>query len=556
MPPSQYAKIVAAPIPQTEPLPGQTQNDAGGYSWAIDQWTQLDRFLVLGSDTPTYYTDSRKLTLSNVASLDACLQADPARTVNRIAEVSVKNIAPRPKTTIFALAYAAAQGNPARALALGKLPQVCRTASHLFQWIADYETLRQEGPKPGIVTGALVGRWGRSVRRAVGSWMDGFSPDGLAYQAVKYRQRNGWSLRDVLRVTHKPLVPSEAFNHVVRWSVGKHPVDTPFPARVIEGYEAVQKAQSPKDAMRLVRDYRLPWEAVPSNLLADSGVWDALLHAPMPLTALIRNLGRMTANGLLTPLSDATREVIFRLEDTANLLKSRIHPIAVLTALMTYKMDHGIRGQLTWTHVPRIMDALDDAFYSTFPNAPATNQRWLLGVDISGSMGSGTVAGVPGLTPRMAAAAMALVIAAREPRHVFMGFSTQAIPLAISPGMRLDQVMEYMAGIPMGGTDCALPIIWAAQQKYEIDAFVTLTDSETYAGRVGHPAVVLREYRKRTGIQSRNAVIAMTSEGFTIADPKDPGMLDFVGFDASVPPILARFMNPEVAVGLQDGDEE
>ena len=31
------------------------------------------------------------------------------------------------------------------------------------------------------------------------------------------------------------------------------------------------------------------------------------------------------------------------------------------------------------------------------------------------------------------------------------------------------------------------------------------------------------------------------SNGFTIADPKDPGMMDVVGFDTATPDLLATF---------------
>ena len=36
--------------PQNQPIPGTTQvpNSGGGYSWAVDDWTRLDRFLILG----------------------------------------------------------------------------------------------------------------------------------------------------------------------------------------------------------------------------------------------------------------------------------------------------------------------------------------------------------------------------------------------------------------------------------------------------------------------------------------------------------------------------
>ena len=54
---------------------------------------------------------------------------------------------------------------------------------------------------------------------------------------------------------------------------------------------------------------------------------------------------------------------------------SLIHPIAVLTALLTYRAGHGVRGHHTWTPVPQVIDALDAAFERSFSQAPQTNKR-------------------------------------------------------------------------------------------------------------------------------------------------------------------------------------
>jgi hypothetical protein len=43
---------------QTQPLPTrpeQVENSAGGYVWAVDDWKRLERFLILGSESGTYY---------------------------------------------------------------------------------------------------------------------------------------------------------------------------------------------------------------------------------------------------------------------------------------------------------------------------------------------------------------------------------------------------------------------------------------------------------------------------------------------------------------------
>ena len=94
---------------------------------------------------------------------------------------------------------------------------------------------------------------------------------------------------------------------------------------------------------------------------------------------------------------------------------TRVHPIAVLSALLTYRSGKSVRGSNTWTPVPQVVDALDQSFERSFDTAPQTNQRFYLGIDVSGSMGGGTSPESPGLTPRMAAAAMAMAIARREP---------------------------------------------------------------------------------------------------------------------------------------------
>ena len=234
-------------------------------------------------------------------------------------------------------------------------------------------------------------------------------------------------------------------------------------------------------------------------------------------------------------------------------------PIALLAALRTYAAGQGVRGGGRWNPVMAVIDALDAAFYAAFANVEPTGARMLLALDVSGSMTWGHVAGVVGLTPRDASAAMALVTAATEPRHEIVGFhcGTGAVqfgdrgrrwmrqaegitPLAIGPRMRLDNAITAVSNLPFGGTDCALPMRYALAMKREVDVFVIYTDSETWAGDI-HPAQALRSYRERSGIDARLVVVGMVSNGFTIADPKDPGMLDVVGFDTATPSVLADF---------------
>lgn len=47
----------------------------------------------------------------------------------------------------------------------------------------------------------------------------------------------------------------------------------------------------------------------------------------------------------------------------------------------------------------------------------------------------------------------------------------------------------------MGGTDCALPMIYAKQQSLDVDVFIVYTDSETWFGKI-HPCEALKDYRR------------------------------------------------------------
>jgi len=225
--------------------------------------------------------------------------------------------------------------------------------------------------------------------------------------------------------------------------------------------------------------------------------------------------------------------------------------------MKTYAQGHGMKGSGKWTPVARVVDALDAAFYITFQNAPTTGKRVMLALDVSGSMGA-PVFGMDYLTCRDASAAMALVTAATEPEHRFVAFTkgdyptqwtathgsqynTGLTPLTISPRQRLDDVARQIGNLPFGGTDCALPMVEALKHRWAVDAFVVFTDSETWAGNI-HPAQALREYRERMGIAAKLVVVAMASNGFSIADPDDAGMLDVVGFDTATPGVLAEFM--------------
>lgn len=96
-----------------------------------------------------------------------------------------------------------------------------------------------------------------------------------------------------------------------------------------------------------------------------------------------------------------------------------------------------------------------------------------------------------------------------------------------------------------GATDCSLPMEYAIQQSKEVDAFIVYTDNDTQIGR-RHPVVALRDYNTKMKRNAKLIVVGMTSNGFTIADPLDPNMLDVVGFDSDVPNLISMFVQDQL----------
>ena len=85
-----------------------------------------------------------------------------------------------------------------------------------------------------------------------------------------------------------------------------------------------------------------------------------------------------------------------------------------------------------------------------------------------------------------------------------------------------------------------MPMEYALKAGLVIDVFYIYTDSETWSGKI-HLSQALQLYRQKTGIPAKQVVVGMTSNGFTIADPKVAGMMDVVGFNPITPQAINEF---------------
>jgi len=521
--------------PQSKPIPGRAMvlNNAGGYTFEIDKWKALDRFLVLGTEGGTYYASETTQTYAVSERILKCIEEDGKRVVSRIVEVSEAGRAPKNDPALFVLALCASAKDPkTREVALAALPYVARIGTHLFHFVEYINGLRG---------------WGRALRRAIAEWYTLKRPEDLAYQVVKYQSRDGWSHRDLLRLAHPKAVDGAqsfgATNSTLRWVAGKTE-DYTLLLPLLAAFERAKFATT-KELIALIREHGLTREMLPTEALTKPEVWEALLEK-MPMEAMVRNLGNMGKCGLLKPFSEAATTICTRLNDVAALRKSRIHPIKLLAASTTYEGGHGVRGKGTWVAATGVVEAMERAFYNSFGNVAPIGKPVILALDVSGSMGAGTVAGVVGLTPRAAAAALALVTANVEPQYEIIGFTdgTKRL-LGITPGATFKSVVDAISRLPFDRTDCAQPMLWAMREGVRAHSFVIYTDNETWCG-TPHPTQALKAYRDRFVDDATLAVVAMTATSFTIADPSDPKQLDVVGFDTATPDLVAQHARGEL----------
>jgi len=546
------AAVNLVSTPQTQPIPGtsQVRNAAGGYVFAKDQWIQVEDFLILGTSGGTYYSDAAVLTQANVDALFGAIAADGPRVVALITEIATAQPAraPKPRQYLFALAASAAKGDPATRQAVkAAFPQVVRTTDHLAAFFGYWKNLAGKPSPQG--TAPVIGR---AMRTAFEGWFNREDVHDVAFPALKARQRatpagEAMALQDVIRIAHVSG-HTDLHRTLIGWLAGRvSDADARAALPDVDDFLTAQAVATPAEAVAVIRERRVPWEFLPSAVMKDAEVWAELIGT-VGMTALVRNLSRMTRLGTLTAHSEATDRVAARLANQQALARARIHPMDVYLALKAYQSGLS-RPDLrkpaqTWEPVPAISDALEVAYDLSFAAAEPTGRKYVVAVDSSGSMSSRwaqvIAAGSPLGTPYEVANTLAVMLARLEGHNVHViDVDTSVRQSRVTPRTNLRDLANWSAS--GGGTDLSLPFAWAGQQKVTVDGFLVLTDNETWAGH-RHPAQALEAYRRSFNPAARVIVVGMTATGYSIGDPGDPGVLNVAGLDGALPKLIAGFL--------------
>ena len=320
-------------------------------------------------------------------------------------------------------------------------------------------------------------------------------------------------------------------------------------ARFLKALIELAKTGEKKDATTAIaimeKNKKIQREHLPTELLNTPQIWNTLL-AGMGMTALVRNLGKLSQVGVA---SSRGQDIIKMLTDPKAVKDSKIHPLQVLVGMKMYSQGKGDLGSMTWPVNSYITTALSTTFRMAFGNITPTGKRYMLGLDVSGSMSMSMCAGAKNITPREGSVAMALMTLHAEGAenvHIY-GFSNIFYNFTgkVRPDMTVQDAIKA-TDVPFGATDCALPMTEALKMYTRsgivFDVFCIYTDNETYAPNI-HPQVALEQYRKATGVDAKLIVVGMVANCLTIADPKDKSTLNLAGFDTSTPELISMFVN-------------
>ena len=564
------------------------------------------RILILGSRENKYSQKKISLSPEDKIYILSQIQAGHGKEIlDIVTDVYVTSRAPKLDISLNILAILCRTNTDAvlKAQSLQVLEKI-RTISHLYSW----KNFHANVVNP--TTGEKTKGFGRAVKRSLNSWVLEYRDKAidLAYQVTKYQAREGWSFKNMLQCTHlstktgddrvfaepkedskkyavthkkkkqtqnKNNVPPTDIDLVLRYTVNgfdamddfakKWHLQTPTYEYLKAVNEAKHSVAEDQDKLvELIYTHKLTREQVPTWGLANTEVLSALLvnkkktRVSMPLTALLRNLGNLTAHRVL---NDATtlQLVMKHLVHPDTIKFSKIHPVTVLTALFTYRNGHGNHGHNSWTPKQHLVNTLEEMFYLSFKNVEPTGKRICFLIDCSGSMGSQSLC--EGVTCAESAALLAMIFARSEtksetsPEHSFYLFTCNSrsgydhrndtgltdVTDVIDATAKLENVLRTCQRSDWGMTDISMGILEALKYKRKYDAFVVITDNDVNSGI--KPSEAMKQYRDGMKLpNAKLAVVATLSSDITIADPHDKNMMDMCGFDSHGPKILQDFI--------------
>lgn len=563
------------------------------------------RILILGSRVNNYDQRTKKISAADIDYINEQITAGHGAEIHNIVhDVYMDSRAPKLDSSLLVIALLCKATDKAVSKMGLQLLTKFRTISHLYSWKNFHSAIVNPA------TGEKSKGFGRAVKREISNWTLHQSAADLAYQITKYMSREGWSFKNILQCTHictktgddRVFEPRKAGAKTSsKPKVNQHnvpPTEMDLVLRyAVNGFESMEmlakKAGLEQDGsvytylkavhdakhciadnktalIALVYQHKLTREQVPTWALTETDILTALLlntektRVTMPLTALLRNLGNMTAH-LVFAETSTLQLVLNHLLNPVIIKNAHIHPVSVLMAWFTYRSGAGHKGHNRWVPENTLVKTLEEMFYLSFKNVAPTGKRICFLIDCSGSMTGPSLC--EGVTNAEAAALLAMIFARSEtdnehsPSHSFYLFTSikkdyvgrtyytgcgsntglTDVSDVIDANAPLNTVLKTVQSSDWGTTDISMGILDALKYKRKYDAFVVITDNDVNSGI--KPSEAMQQYRVGMKMPTAKlAVFATKGSDVTIADPMDIHMLDMCGFDSHGPKILQEFI--------------
>lgn len=472
-----------------------------GFS-AFSRTIEEDTLSVLMTNTlsNTFYVKKKDLARETKDVLTAMAKKDPeflAKAVAYARNKGLMRLAPIVGLTILS----AEEGKAAKDAFRKAFRHVIKIPDDLREFVALCRTAGiRQGQRVKVVTKKQGDRYvvvGRKVLQNGVGGLGGVAQECVQnylrhlseYHALKYGSKNskGITLKDILRMSHPtPTTQNQiqdqeherlrngAQRELFGWLVNgwKEVGDEPSPSNPkIWAIETLKRSGNQKEIISLIKEYKLPLEAVvPALHKTSTAIWMALLK-DLPYMATLRELNTMNRHGAFED-KEAVELVAKRLSDPENVKRSKQFPFAFLNA-----MDYFEGSQ------QKIREALTDALEVSFVNLPEIGGRTCISNDISSSMDM-KVSDKAKARACDIAGIFAAALFKKCEDSVIVPFDDHAHP-DLGRVSKRDSVMSIAKHVAQlrGGTNLGAPVEYMMRTGQKVDTFIMLTDNEDWAGK-------------------------------------------------------------------------
>lgn len=439
-------------------------NHAGGESFRRPLREQLISVLSTNTLSDTFYVGKEQLTRETIEVIMQARDTDTRFLAQAIVWARKEGLMKLVPT--LALAILSGKKGLEPQLFLNTFQQTILTPDDLRTFV-------------GIIkSGQVPGRQGIGgvVREAVRNWIGGISE----YHAIKYgsEKSDGVTLRDILRLTH-PKPVDETINERFGWLSGSKKGNLLSNPQIL-ALEKLKRATTEDEIVSLIRQGRLPYEAVvPSVPKMTKAVWVELLHQA-PYMNLLRNLRSFREHGVFEDQVNVEFAVA-KLTNPHAVEASRVLPFRFFDALKAFEYRTAVDMQLR--------DAIAQGLELSFVNLPSfgSERHVTIGSDVSGSMSSCPISERGQTMCIDVCGIFTGALLKRTEKSLALPFENRVRDdHNLSKHDSIADTAGKITSIGGGGTAVGAPIEYLLDRKIKTDVFIGLTDNEDWAYGYGY----------------------------------------------------------------------